>query len=117
MPGARTDFSTVGRAPSPRAVTPIAMARSPAADSSTSTAAPASTRHTRSSRPARQQASRWISDASTISVGTTATANVSTAGSSTPCSTCPAQAIQAVTPLTIQVTRLGRTRPRRVPQA
>jgi hypothetical protein len=56
-------------------------------------------------------------DAATISVGTTATASVSNAGISTPCVTWPAKAIQAVTPLTSQVTRLGRTRPRSVPKA
>jgi hypothetical protein len=94
---------------------PIAMARSPADSSNTTTAAPASPRHARSSRPARQHAPRLTSDAMTINVGTTATASVSTAGSSTPCQTCPAKAIQAVTPLTNQVTRLGSTRPRSVP--
>jgi hypothetical protein len=53
-------------------------------------------------------------EAITINVGTTATASVSSAGSSTPWQTWPAKAIQAVSPLTNQVTRSGRTRPRRV---
>lgn len=115
VPGDRNALTTVGTAPSPRAVMPIAMARSPDETSSTATAAAASARQTWSSRVTRQYASRFSTEASTIRVGTTATAPVSRAGSSTPWLTCPAQAIQAVTPLTTQVTRLGRTRPRSVP--
>ena len=56
-------------------------------------------------------------EAATISVGTTATASVSTAGRPTPWLAWPANAIHAVTPLTSQVTRLGCTRPRTVPTA
>jgi hypothetical protein len=84
VPGARNDLATVGTAPSPRAVMPIAMARSPEDSSRTATAAPASARQARSSAVARQYASRLSTEASTMSVGTTANARVSTAGSSTP---------------------------------
>ena len=115
VPGARYDFTTVGTAPRPRAAMPIAMARSPEDSSSTATAVPASARQIRSSPVARQYASRLATDAATMSVGTTATAPVSTAGSNTPWLTWPAQAIHAVSPLTNQVTRFGRTRPCHVP--
>jgi hypothetical protein len=52
--GARNDFTTVGTADSPRAAMPIAIATSPVDRRSSTTAAPASARHTRSTRVARQ---------------------------------------------------------------
>ena len=54
VPGARHAFRTVGTAPNPRAVMPIAMATSPEEASSTTIAAPANARQTRSSPVARQ---------------------------------------------------------------
>ena len=112
--GARQVFTTVGTAPHARAAMPIAMARSPDDATSAAIAATASTRQPWSSRLVRQEAPRCTKVAATINVGTTATVPVRTAPSTTPCATCPAHATHAARPLTNQVTRCGRTRPRSV---